>query len=374
MRVSLGGLLVVLGWLTFAQAVHNIVVDHSDTSQLTYLPASAWVEVELGAEDTTVDQYNGTATMASTIGAQVSLMFEGTAIYWLGYGTNSSSQLVEVIVDDVTVLVNVSSAGFGATSVAFFRPDLRMDELHNITVRIIENDDSSAVLYHVAFIYTIPYWSTQSPIGVASVLENEATLDSQSTATPTLDSQPIATPTTSRAEQTSDPNKRNQVIAIMVIVGLVGLGVLVGGLVLLARRRRWKIDAERSSRPYNAINGEEGPPRFGMLETSIARARYGGLEPSVLSSGGQITAISPMKQATLVGGVIRQNSREPRRARPPDLTLSEPRSRTRTETLRATTTVPQGNNQRVTKRPLLESIMSPNTALPPYPGSPPTRQ
>lgn len=49
MKASLGGLLVVLGWLTFAQATHNVVVDHSDTSQLTYLPASAWVEVELEA-------------------------------------------------------------------------------------------------------------------------------------------------------------------------------------------------------------------------------------------------------------------------------------------------------------------------------------
>ena len=49
MRASLGGLLVALGWLTFAQASHNVVVDHFDTSQLTYLPASAWVEVELEA-------------------------------------------------------------------------------------------------------------------------------------------------------------------------------------------------------------------------------------------------------------------------------------------------------------------------------------
>lgn len=47
MRASLGGLLFALGWLTFAQAEHNVLVDHSETSQLTYLPASAWVEVEL---------------------------------------------------------------------------------------------------------------------------------------------------------------------------------------------------------------------------------------------------------------------------------------------------------------------------------------
>ena len=49
MRASLGGLLVALGWLTFAQATHNVLVDHSDTSQLTYLPVSEWVEVELDA-------------------------------------------------------------------------------------------------------------------------------------------------------------------------------------------------------------------------------------------------------------------------------------------------------------------------------------
>lgn len=60
---------------------------------------------------------------------------------------------MEVIVDDVTVMVDVSSAGLRTTnqSAAFFRPDLSMDKLHNITVRIIENDDSSAVLYHVGF-------------------------------------------------------------------------------------------------------------------------------------------------------------------------------------------------------------------------------
>ena len=50
MRASLGGLLVVLGWLTFARAVHNVTVDHSETSRVTYFPAPKWVEVELGAE------------------------------------------------------------------------------------------------------------------------------------------------------------------------------------------------------------------------------------------------------------------------------------------------------------------------------------
>jgi hypothetical protein len=49
MRASLGGLLVVLGWLTLARAAHNVTVDHSEISQLTYSPASAWVEVELKA-------------------------------------------------------------------------------------------------------------------------------------------------------------------------------------------------------------------------------------------------------------------------------------------------------------------------------------
>lgn len=47
MKASLGGLLVVLGWLTFARAAHNVTVDHSEFSQLTYLPASEWTEVEL---------------------------------------------------------------------------------------------------------------------------------------------------------------------------------------------------------------------------------------------------------------------------------------------------------------------------------------
>jgi hypothetical protein len=45
MRASLGGLFVVLWWLTFARAA-NVEVDHSDTSQVTYWPPSAWVEVE----------------------------------------------------------------------------------------------------------------------------------------------------------------------------------------------------------------------------------------------------------------------------------------------------------------------------------------
>src|SRR5258706_4874132 len=99
-----------------------------------------------------------------------------------------------------------------------------------------------------------------------STLENGATLDSQ----------PIATPVTSSAEQTSSPNKRNQVIAIIVLMVLVGLGLLVGGLALFAHRRRSKIDAGRSSKPYNTLHGEEG--RIGMLEASIVRARCKRLE------------------------------------------------------------------------------------------------
>ena len=91
MRTSLGGFLVVLGWLAFTRAVQNVTVDHSETSQLTYFPASKWAEVEFGAEvcttrslclrlveqDSTVDQYNRTAAMASTVGAQVSFTFNG---------------------------------------------------------------------------------------------------------------------------------------------------------------------------------------------------------------------------------------------------------------------------------------------------------
>lgn len=55
--------------------------------------------------------------------------------------------------DDVTVLVDVSSARLGTNnqSAAFFRPNLSMDKMHNITVRIVENVESSAVLYHVGF-------------------------------------------------------------------------------------------------------------------------------------------------------------------------------------------------------------------------------
>jgi len=355
MRASLGGLLVALGCLTFAQAAHNVMVDHSETSQLTYLPASAWVEVELEAGDSTVDQHNRTATMASTPGAQVSLEFEGTAIYWMGYGTSNSSQSVEIIMDDATVTADVPSAEFGATngSVAFFRPNLRTDRLHKITVRVVENDDISAVLYHVGFIYTIPDWgSTQSPIGMHSTGA-------------TLDSQPIATPTTSRAEQTSSPNKRNQVIAIIVLMVLVGLALLVGGLVLFAHRRRWKVDAERSSKPYNTLDGEEG--RIGMLEASIVRARCKRLEHSVSPPGCQTPAAPSMEQGTLVGGGVLQNPGEPRPA-------CESRSRTRMETLRLTITVPQSTNQLAKKRLLLESILFPKTALPPYPGSPLTRQ
>lgn len=55
--------------------------------------------------------------------------------------------------DDVTVMADVPFAEFGATneSIAFFRPNLRMDMPHKITVRVVENDDISAVLYHVGF-------------------------------------------------------------------------------------------------------------------------------------------------------------------------------------------------------------------------------
>jgi len=57
MRASLGGLLVVLGCLTFAHAAHNVTVDHSETSRLTYLPASKWVEVELRAKVRTIRSF-----------------------------------------------------------------------------------------------------------------------------------------------------------------------------------------------------------------------------------------------------------------------------------------------------------------------------
>ena len=204
--------------------------------------------------------------------------------------------------------------------------------------------------------YTIPEWGrTQSPIGIHSTLEGEATPDSQA----------IATPTPSRAEQTSSPNKRNQVIAIMVVMALVALGLLVGGLALFAHGRRLKIDAGRSSKPYATLDGEEG--RIGMLEASIVRARYKRLEHPVSSSGGQTAAAPPMEQDTVVGGGALQNSREPSPAR-------ESRSRTPMETARLTVTVPQSTIQRAKERLLLESIPFPKTALPPYPGSPPTRQ
>lgn len=55
--------------------------------------------------------------------------------------------------DGVIVMVDVSFAELGTMhhGVAFFRPNLRVDQLHNITVRIIKNDDRPADLYHVAF-------------------------------------------------------------------------------------------------------------------------------------------------------------------------------------------------------------------------------
>ena len=194
--------------------------------------------------------------------------------------------------------------------------------------------------------YTIPNWgSTQSPIGMNSNLESEATLDSQ----------PLATPTTSSAEQRPGPSKRKQVIAIMVVVALMGLGILVGGLAFVVHQRRFKIDAKRLSKSYTTLDGEEG--RFGMLEVSIVRARNTGPEHSVSPPGGQTRAIPPMEQETSVGGGIRES-----------------RSRTRMETSPVTITVPQGTNQRAKNRLLLESISFPQTALPPYPGSPPTRQ
>ena len=173
------------------------------------------------------------------------------------------------------------------------------------------------------------------------------------------------------AEQTSGPNRRNQVIVIMVVAILIGLGLLVGGLALLARRRRLKIDAERPSKHYITLGGEEGCPRIGMLEASIVRARYGSQEPSVLPPGGRSPAISPMGQATLVGGSVQPNSSEIHQDRPFDSTLSELRPQTRTKTSRVAFTAPQSNHQRAKKR---SSILFPNTALPPYPGSPLTRQ
>lgn len=194
--------------------------------------------------------------------------------------------------------------------------------------------------------YTIPdSGNTQSPIGVQSNLESEATLDSQ----------PIATPTTSGAEQTPGPNRRNQVIAIVVVVASVGLGLLVGGLAWFVHRRRFKIDAKRMSKTYTTLDGEEG--RFGMLEASIVRARYTGPERSVSPPGGQTPVISPMEQEASVEGDIRES-----------------RSQTRMETPRVTITVPQSTKQREKNRCLLQSLSFPKTALPPYPGSPPSRQ
>jgi len=184
----------------------------------------------------------------------------------------------------------------------------------------------------------------------------------------TPDDQPMATPTTNGAERTFGPSKRNQVVVIIVIGVLVGLGVPVGGVVLIARQRRSRMDAERSLKLRLTPDGGKGLPRIGMLEASIVRARYRALEPSVLPLGSQIPTISRMEKATLVGGVARQTPR----ARPPDWTLTKSQSRPRTETSRLAITVSQSNNQRAKERSLLESRMFP--ALPPYPGSPLTRQ
>ena len=213
--------------------------------------------------------------------------------------------------------------------------------------------------------YTIPEWgSTQSPIGMHSISENGDTFDSQ----------PIATPTTNRAEQTSGPNRRNQVIVIIVFVILIGLGLLIGGLVCLARRRRLKIDAEKSSKRYATLDGEDGPPRIGMLEASIVRARCRGPEPSVLPPSDQTPVTPPMGQPTLVGGGVWQDSRESHQDCPPDSTLSKSRSATRTGMSRVAITAFQSNHQRARKRSLLGPTMLPKNALPPYPGSPLTRQ
>ena len=55
--------------------------------------------------------------------------------------------------DGVTTIVDVSSAELGTTAqaVAWWRTDLPVDQLHTITVRLVQTDDSSAALYHVAF-------------------------------------------------------------------------------------------------------------------------------------------------------------------------------------------------------------------------------
>lgn len=176
-------------------------------------------------------------------------------------------------------------------------------------------------------------------------------------------SQTIAAPTTSGAEQVPSQEKRDQNVVPIVVGVLVGLGVLVGGLVLFLLRRRLRTDGKRSSKPYLNLDGGD---RIGMLETSIARARYGGVEPSVLPLGGQAPTILPMDDA-----VLRQSSRGPHQARPPDLTLPESRSPTRTETPGLTSTNSHDKNRRQKKGRL---IMFSKTALPPYPGSPRTGQ
>jgi hypothetical protein len=187
----------------------------------------------------------------------------------------------------------------------------------------------------------------------------------------TLDSSPTEVPTANITEETSGPNRRTQVIVIIVVVTLMGLGLLIGGLTWLARRRRLKIDAARRSKRYITLNGEEGLPRIGMLEASIVRARYGGQEPSALPPDGQTPAMPPMGQATLVGGSVQQSARETHQDRPPDSTLSKSRSQARTETSRVATTASRSNHQRARKR---SSVMFPKTGLPPYPGSPLTHQ
>ena len=207
---------------------------------------------------------------------------------------------------------------------------------------------------------------THSIMEANSILEVPRTT---ATSAVTSASQPIAAPTTSKEEQTSSPNQSNKKAGVIVVGTLVGLAALFGGLSLYVRRRRSKIDAERSARSYHTLDGGEGPPRIAMFEASIARARYGDVEAPTLPPGGQTQAIPPMEKAALVGAVAvsRQSLRETRRARPPDLTLSESRPQTRTETSSLAITTP---HQRTKKRALLESMVLPKTALPPYPGSP----
>ena len=218
---------------------------------------------------------------------------------------------------------------------------------------------------------------SQSSTGGFSILDsplttatNAATVTSRPIAAPT------AAPTTSTAKETSGPNDRNKNVGIIVggiLVGGLGFGLLVGGLVLCVRRRRLKkIDAGRLSEPYLILDGGEKPPRIGMAEASILRARYGGVEPFVLPLASQTPAIPRMEKAALFGDVtvLQQSTREPSSTRPADLTPSESGSRTRTEKSGLAIAVPSNNTQRAKKRPLLESIMFPKTALPPYPGSP----